>query len=58
MSSRGPGDIDRPVTLPRQFIPPRLLITNSACTNAATVVIGEDEVQIVGVVEGAHRRLG
>jgi transcriptional regulator with XRE-family HTH domain len=52
------GDIDKPLTLLRQFVPPRLLITNSSSSNAPMLVIGEDEVQIVGVVEGAHRRLG
>lgn len=41
----------------RQFVPPNLLITNGR-DRARTLVIGEDDVHIIGVVVRFHRALG
>jgi transcriptional regulator with XRE-family HTH domain len=46
----------KPVLLLRQFIPPRLLISNSSRANV--VPLDLDDTVIIGVIKGAHRRMG
>lgn len=46
-----------PVALLRQFIPPRLLITNSASANGPSIDMDDEDAEIVGVVTDIHRRL-
>lgn len=45
-------------TVVRQFIPPSLLITNSAAGNAPILDIDKGEAYIKGVVVGIHRNMG
>jgi transcriptional regulator with XRE-family HTH domain len=47
----------KPITLLRQFVPPRLLITNSAGTNHPSIDMDKEDAQIVGVVVSHHRTL-
>jgi len=53
-----PGEPDRAVRLLRQFVPPRLLITNSSKMNLPSLDIERDDAQIVGVIESMHAALG
>ena len=46
------------VRLLRQFVPPRLLITNSSTGNMPVLDMNEDDAQIVGVIESHHRMWG
>ncbi|KAB2918486.1 MAG: helix-turn-helix transcriptional regulator [Hyphomicrobiaceae bacterium] len=52
--SKRPG---KAVTLMRQFVPPSLLITNSAGRNASSIDMETDDAQIVGVIVSSHRAL-
>lgn len=47
----------KPVTLLRQFVPPKLLITNSTHGNEPSIDMDEDDAHIVGVVLSVHRSL-
>jgi putative transcriptional regulator len=54
-------DPDRPehaVTLLRQFVPPRLVITNCSSGNGRSLDLERDDAQILGVVVSVHRKLG
>lgn len=51
-------DMMKAVTLLRQFIPPTKLITNAPNTDAPTLDLDRDDVQILGVVTWSHRKLG
>ncbi len=42
----------------RQFVPPRLLITNSSKRNDPSIDMETEQATIVGVVESIHRRFG
>lgn len=53
-----PDQFMKPLTLLRQFVPPRLLITNSIADNARQLDMDEADAHIVGVVVGIHRRSG
>lgn len=52
-----PEDFMKPVTLLRQFVPPRLLVTNSTQGNGPSINMDEQDAHIVGVVKSTHRRL-
>jgi transcriptional regulator with XRE-family HTH domain len=52
-----PDDFMRPVTLLRQFVPPRLLITNSSVANPPPIDMDRQDAHIVGVVISTHRDL-
>lgn len=52
-----PEDFMKPVSLLRQFVPPRLLITNSSKGNLPSIDMDEADAHIVGVVVGVYRRL-
>lgn len=45
----------KPLTLLRQFVPPRLLITNSDAGNLPSIDMDEEDAHIVGVVVRSHR---
>lgn len=45
----------KPLTLLRQFVPPRLLITNSSVANELSIDMSVEDAHIVGVVISAHR---
>lgn len=47
-----------PLCLLRQFVPPRLLITNSDKGNLPSIDMDEEDAKIVGVVVRSHRKLG
>ena len=47
----------QPVTLLRQFVPPRLLITNSSVANQPSIDMDKEDAHIVGVVISIHRDL-
>jgi len=47
-----PGEPGRAVRLLRQYVPPRLLITNSSKGNAVPLDTQRDDAQIVGVIVG------
>lgn len=47
----------KPITLLRQFVPPRLLITNSTKGNEPSIDMDNDDAHIVGVVVSVHRSL-
>lgn len=49
-------DFLNPKTLLRQFVPPRLLVTNRRGGNAAPIDMDEDDAHIVGVIVHSHRR--
>ncbi len=49
-------DFMTPITLLRQFVPPRLLITNSSTGNLPSIDMDEDDAHIVGIVVGTYRR--
>ena len=51
-------DFMKPLTLLRQFVPPRLLITNSDKGNLPSIDMDEEDAHIVGIVVGTHRRIG
>lgn len=51
-------DFLKPISLLRQYVPPRLLITNSDKGNLPSIDMDEEDAHIVGVVVGTHRRLG
>lgn len=51
-------DFHKPLTLLRQFVPPRLLITNSGGRNLPSVNMDEEDAHIVGVVVGSYKRFG
>lgn len=54
-------DPDNPavaVTLLRQFVPPRLVITNCSRGNAQSLDLERDDAQILAVIVSVHRRLG
>ena len=44
------------VPLLRQFVPPSLLITNSATNNARPIDVRTEDAQILGVLVSSHRR--
>lgn len=52
-----PDDFGHAVTLLRQWVPPALLITNSATQNAVPIDMDADDAQILGVVVSVHRAL-
>lgn len=52
-----PDDFMQPVTLLRQFVPPRLLITNSSVANQPSIDMDKEDAHIVGVVISTHRDL-
>ena len=52
-----PIDFMQPVTLLRQFVPPRLLITNSSAVNQPSIDMDKEDAHIVGVVISTHRDL-
>ena len=52
-----PDDFMQPVTLLRQFVPPRLLITNSSVANQPSIDMDKEDAHIVGVVISIHRDL-
>lgn len=49
-------DFMRAVSLVRQFVPPRLLITNSIASNMRMIDMDEEDAHIVGVVAKIHPR--
>lgn len=51
-------DFMKPLTLLRQFVPPRLLITNAKAGNLPSINMEDEDAHIVGVVVGSHRRMG
>lgn len=53
-----PNDPMHAVTLLRQFLPPRLVITNSSRENAPALDLSTDDAQILAVIISVHRRLG
>lgn len=52
-----PENFAHAVTLLRQWVPPSLLITNSATQNAMPIDVDADDAQILGVVVSVHRAL-
>ncbi|MFM2445572.1 MAG: hypothetical protein RI936_19 [Pseudomonadota bacterium] len=50
-------DQSKAVTLVRQFVPPRLLITNSRSENHAPINRADDHVAVLGVIVSRHTRL-
>lgn len=52
-----PNNPERAVTLLRQYVPPRLVITNSSVRNERSLDIDIDDAQILGVVRSSHRAL-
>ncbi len=48
-------DFMQPITLLRQFVPPRLLITNSAEDNLPSIDMDDEDANIVGVMVGKYR---
>lgn len=52
-----PEDFLKPVSLIRQFVPPRLLVTNSTKGNSPSINMDEQDAHIVGVVRSTHRKL-
>jgi transcriptional regulator with XRE-family HTH domain len=46
----------KPSSLLRQFVPPRLLITNSMDGNAEPIDMDDHDAHIVGVITSVHRR--
>lgn len=50
-------DFARPLTLLRQFVPPRLLITNSQAANQRMIDLISDDAHIVGVVVDVLKRM-
>ena len=54
---RHPSSNGGALSLLRQFVPPRLLITNSSVLNSPSLDLGAGGSTIVGVVESVHRRL-
>lgn len=53
-----PAEPNRALQLIRQFVPPRLLITNCAAGNLPSLDLARDDVQIVGLVTPAHLAAG
>lgn len=51
-------DFMKPLSLLRQFVPPRLLITNSSKGNLPMIDMDEEDAHIIGVVDRALRRPG
>jgi len=56
-----PDPVNQPglaYTLLRQFLPPRLVVTNSSKLNAPTIDLEKDDAQILAVIVSVHRKLG
>ena len=53
-----PSSNGKALHLLRQFVPPRLLITNSSQGNDRPIDLVLEQATIVGVVENIHRRMG
>lgn len=51
-----PEDFMQPLTLLRQFVPPRLLISNATGTNQRSIDMDAEDAHIVGVVVEVLRR--
>lgn len=51
------ANLEKTVTVIRQFIPPSLLITNSETKNAIPLHLETDDVAIKGVIVAVHRSL-
>lgn len=51
------GDFMKPRTLLRQYVPPRLLITNSTTGNQRMIDLMADDAHIVGVVVDVLKRM-
>lgn len=53
-----PNDPMHAVTLLRQYLPPRLLVTNSSKENAPAIDMAKEDAQILAVIVSVHRKLG